>query len=228
MSKILKIGDENMRKNILILVLCLMVLFISACNKQTGNMVKEDVVAPEEVSIDIEEEQDNSLEKRIQQIKKEFPGVDVPTTNIYVNEECGYKFEFPEGWIGSYFVDDTDPECAVVRFYGKSIRGTILEKTFSEDYQYGLIMFFIMSEETANNGTYDSVTLIGEAQGINYYFATTTDVSLAPLFNDGQYWFDEFENEQQLMGNDCEKVKEMMTFYNYENIENLLNAFEEL
>ena len=222
-----------MRKNIIILMLCLIVLFVSGCDMKNDNQINNDVAIDEETfskndDANIEETQDNSLEKRVMELKEEFPGQKLPATNIYINEECGYKFEFPETWIGNYFVDDEVPECAVVRFYGKSIRGTVLEKTFSADYDYGLTMFFILSEEAINNGTYDSVTLIGKARGINYYFATTTDVSLAPLFGDGKYWFDELESEKQLMNKDCEKVKEMMGFYNYESRDNLSKAFMEI
>ena len=220
-----------MRKNILIIMLCLIVLFVSGCDMKNDNQINNDVAIEKEVvskndEANIEESQDNYLEKRVMELKGEFSGQKLPTTNIYINEECGYKFEFPEEWIGSYFVDDESAECSVVRFYGESIRGTVLEKTVSAEYDYGLTMFYILSEEAINSGTYDSVTLIGKARGINYYFATTTDVSLAPIFGDGKYWFDELESEKQLMNNDCKKVKEMMKFY--ESRENLSKAFMEI
>ena len=208
-----------MIKNILIFILCMIILSVSACNENNDNQTND---------VKIEDMEDNSLEKRIQDTKEQFLGPDLPETNVYINEECGYKFEFPESWTGSYFIDDEFPECAVVRFYGKSIRGTVLEKTFSEDYDYGLRMFLILSEEAVNNGTYDGVTLIGQARGVNYYFATTTDVSLAPIFGDGKFWFDESESEQQLMKKDRQKVKEMMEFYNYESRDDLAKAFMEI
>ncbi|MBR2477118.1 MAG: hypothetical protein IKB50_03165 [Clostridia bacterium] len=219
-----------MHKNILILMYCLIVLFLSGCSIKNDNHINNDVAIEEAVSknddVSIEETQDDILEKRVMELKEEFSGQELPATNIYINEECGYKFEFPENWIGSYFVDDEFPECAVVRFYGESIRGSVFLKTFSKEYEYGLTMFFILSEEAVNNGTYDSVTLIGESRGINYYFATTTDASLSPLFGEGKYWFEELESEKQLVNKDCEKAKEMMEFY--ESRDNLSKAFMEI
>ncbi len=167
-------------------------------------------------------------EDPVKDLKMKYPGPELPESNIFVNEECGYKFVFPEEWTGWYFVNDEIPEIATIRFYGKSIRGTILEKEFlSADFDYGLTMFFILSEEEAGNGFYDSVTKIGTAKGVNYYFATTTDVSIAPLIEDKDFWFNTDE-ELKLAEEDFEKVKSMMDFYSPENRENFIKCFSEI
>lgn len=194
-------------------------------NEETGD---EDV-NPEDADTeesDGAEQESESVEKRVETLKKDYPGPVLPESNVFTNEECGYTFEFPQEWSGWYFVNDQRPQSAVIRFYGKSLRGTVVEKAILSEYDYGLTMFFILSEEEVNEGTYDSVKKIGTAKGVNYYFATTTDVSLAPIIGDGEFWFDEAEGQEELREADWKKVSEMQNFYNDE--ECLINAFKEI
>lgn len=163
-----------------------------------------------------------------QELKMKYPGPELPESNIYVNAECGYKFAFPKEWVNWYFVNDNNPEIATVRFYGKSIRGTIMEKAIlSEDFDYGLTMFFILSEDEAEKGFYDNLTKMGTAKGKDYYFGTTTDVSLAPIIEHKDFWFDSDE-EIELTKKDWEKAKTMMEFYSPENIQNFIKNFSEI
>ncbi len=200
-------------------ILLLVVLAVLGCSCQNNEQ------GTTETGVEVSE---NSVEIRIAEVKKEFPGPILPTNSIYVNEECGYQLEFPQEWAGWYFVNDNNPQAAVVRFYGKSMRGTVLAKTFSEDYDYGLTMFFILSEAEVNHGTYDSVTHIGTSKGVRYYFATTTDVSLSPLKAESDYWFDLSESECRRTENDWTKAQEMMEFYGSEDRAALKSAFSEI
>lgn len=164
----------------------------------------------------------------VEELKMKYPGPKLPESNIYINEEAGYKFAFPKEWVNWYFVNDENPEIATIRFYGKSIRGTIMEKAIlSEDFDYGLTMFFILSEEEAEKGFYDSLTKMGTANGVDYYFGTTTDVSLTPIIEHQEFWFDSDE-ELELTNKDWEKAKIMMDFYSHENIQNFIKNFSEI
>lgn len=164
----------------------------------------------------------------VEELKMKYPGPKLPESNIYINEELGYKFAFPKEWVNWYFVNDENPEIATVRFYGKSIRGTIMEKAIlSENSDYGLTMFFILSEEEAEKGFYDSLTKMGTANGVDYYFGTTTDVSLAPIIEYKDFWFDSDE-ELELAKKDWGKAKIMMDFYSYQNIQNFIKNFSEI
>lgn len=142
----------------------------------------------------------------------------MPQSNVYRNISCGYSFEFPASWQGYYFVNDDNPQAVTVRFYGKSFAGTAYEKeTFGGDW--GLTIFFILSREEAQTGFYDNVTHLGSAGGIDYYYATTTDVSLAPLIEDMS------GGEDKSWDSDNKKLMEMIEFCSYENLGNLKNSF---
>jgi len=214
-------------KKIIITVIFTALLFSFGCsNKPNQQEVNVNAEKTEFVREENQEESD-SLESRIEKEKHKYSSPELPSSNIYVNEDCGYEFKLPSDWIGWYFINDDNPKAIDVRFYGKSIRGTVIEKTFSENADFGLTMFFIISEEDASRGIYDNVTFIGTAKGVNYYFATTTDVSLAPIIGEGSFWFDESKKEQELVKNDWEKAKTMMKFYSYENLNSLSNSFVE-
>ena len=215
----------------LLVVLCLLCL-LTACLgcKNTSENVKEKqktaVNTESYIENDIEKNgttDEQSLEQRIKSEKEKFAQPELPADNIYINSKCGYKFEFPKEWLGWYFVNDTTPDYVTVRFYGKSMRGTVAEKYYFENADYGLRMFFIMSEQRLNEGEYDNVKLLGNVDGVNYYYATTTDVSIALLHGEGRFWFDEDLTEQELMKSDCEKVHEMYDFCT--DSDNVKNAF---
>lgn len=206
-----------MKKGLVAFVAFLIVFAFLGCNKE---QVSEQPISGDR-NITLNEDPVNDL-------KMKYPGPNLPQDNIYVNEKCGYKFVFPEEWTHWYFVNDENHEIATIRFYGKSIRGTIMEKEIlSEDFDYGLTMFFILSEEEAESGFYDSITKIGTAKGVNYYFGTRTDVSLAPLIEKKSFWFDSDE-EMKLAKEDFEKAKSMMNFYSSENRENFIKGFSEI
>lgn len=217
-------------KKISILSFIIACLFVSGCNGGTNkNDVNIQTEKTENVQNEIVKESENTekddLEVRIQKEKQKWGAPMLPKNNVYVNEACGYEFEFPSEWTGWYFINDDNPRAVEVRFFGESLRGTILEKTFSSECDFGLRMFFILSEDEVVSGTYDNTTFLGTAKDANYYFATTTDVSLAPLIGEGAYWFDENAKEIERMKNDWKKAEEMMEFYAYDNRNNLSDAF---
>lgn len=206
-------------KKIIMTAAFILLLFAFGCSNQGA---EQNVNTEKAESV---QKENDSLESRIEKEKKKWPLPKLPSNNIYVNEKCGYEFVFPDDWTGWYFINEENPQAIVVRFYGKSIRGTVLEKTFSADADYGLTMFFILAEGELESGIYDSVTFIGTSKEVNYYFATTTDVSLAPLSGEGSFWFDKSSKEQELLKIDWKKAKEMMKFYSYENMSNLSDSF---
>ncbi|MBR4030223.1 MAG: hypothetical protein IKJ06_02360 [Clostridia bacterium] len=210
-----------MRKVLLIIITFVITLSLFSCNsKQIQHQpTEQEKTADRNITL---------VKDPVSELKMKYPGPELPESNIYVNAECGYKFAFPKEWVNWYFVNDENPEIATVRFYGKSIRGTIMEKAIlSEGFDYGLTMFFILSEEEAEKGFYDSITKMGTANGVDYYFATTTDVSLAPIIEHRDFWFDSDE-ELELTKKDWEKAKIMMDFYSSENIQNFIKNFSEI
>ncbi len=210
-----------MKKVLSVFVAFLIILTFCCCSKEQGSEQPKEESSSGDRNITVNEDP-------VKDLKMKYPGPELPESNIYVNEECGYKFVFPEEWTNWYFVNDENPQIATIRFYGKSIRGTILEKELlSGDFDYGLTMFFILSEEEAESGFYDSVTKIGTAKGVNYYFGTTTDVSIAPIIEHKDFWFDSDE-EIELTKKDWEKAKSMMDFYSSENRENFIKGFSEI
>lgn len=158
--------------------------------------------------------------------KGKYSPPELPTSNIYVNEQCGYKLTFPKSWLGWYYIDEVHPECICVYFFGKSMTGTFLIRHFEERVReehktYGLRMFYIMTEKVMNNGTFDSIRYIGTAHDTNYYFATGTDATLPALTLSWEYWDDITEEEIELAQKDWEKVEQM-------NYEDVTDTFEEI
>jgi len=152
-------------------------------------------------------------------VKGKYSPPELPSSNIYVNEQCGYQLTLPESWLGWYYIDEVYPECICVYFFGKSITGTFLirhfeERAGEEHKTYGLRMFYIMTEEIMNNGTFDSIRYIGTAHDTNYYFATATDATLPALTLSWEYWDDITEEEIELAQKDWEMVEQM----NYEDV----------
>lgn len=149
----------------------------------------------------------------------------LPTNNIYVNKQCGYQLTFPKDWLGWYFIDDNNPDCISVYFYGKSITGSfymtyLSEKLEYEKRLYGLFMFSIMTKEVLEKGTYDSIRYVGTANGKDYYFATGTDAPLSSLITSNQCWNDITHEELYLAEKDWEKVEQM----NYEDVTDTFKA----
>ena len=110
-----------MKKVLFLLVAVLFIFTFLGCGK-------EQVSEQPKREISIGDRNITLNEDPVKDLKMKYPGPELPENNIYVNEECGYKFVFPEEWTNWYFVNDEIPEIATIRFYGKSIRGTILEK----------------------------------------------------------------------------------------------------
>ncbi len=146
-------------------------------------------------------------------IKEKYPGPELPTSNVYVNRQCGYKLTVPESWLGWYFIEDADPECLEIYFYGKSIVGSIWTRYYSDIFDdkykaYGQLMFFVMSEDALNSGTYDSIRKLGTINGTNYYSATATSVTVEILDDGYEAWAD-YEGEPELMKNDWKQAQKM-------------------
>ncbi len=136
-------------------------------------------------------------------IKEKYPGPELPTSNVYVNRQCGYKLTVPESWLGWYFIEDSNPECLEIYFYGKSIAGTVLylKDGFDEYNNYGQFLFYIMTEAELKKGTYDSIRKLGTINGINYYSATGTGATLALLSHNYEAW-EHYEGEVELVKKD--------------------------
>lgn len=153
--------------------------------------------------------------------------VDDNTCNIennmyrtYINENLGFSLEIPSEWEGYYNIVE-NAQGIIFMFCGESDACTQYNES-------GLLMFYIVNDEEVNSEALDSIRKIGTVQGISYYYATSTDVSLAPimlvndsLINDALEKYGEEQTE--IMKKDWEKVQEMQ-----EDIPNLLQSFREL
>lgn len=146
----------------------------------------------------------------------------------YVNNELGFGITFPAHWKEYYKVTDTEGGI-VISFYGKSLagRGATLEQ------ENGLILFFILNEKTVLKEELDSVTKIGTAKGIDYYFATGRSFDLQPiaLISDEELkrnlelYGSQIYNEYQipLINNDWEKAQQMQN-----DIDTVIKSFTEI
>ncbi len=114
-------------------------------------------------------------------------------THTYVNENLGYSLEIPESWDGYYKIHEEYGNISV-SYYGDT------EKSKGEDDK-GITMFFIVDEHTAENekGFLDSITDVGVARGINYFYATTTDFSLGALYDASENDNDDWDRAHQMM-----------------------------
>lgn len=74
----------------------------------------------------------------------------------------------------------------------------------------GCIYFYVINEIALESGAHflDSITEIGEIEGIKYYYATRTDSSLGALSDiiDGNCNLEGGEEELQLIKTDYEKM----------------------
>ena len=95
------------------------------------------------------------------------------TERVYINYERGYKFTFPEEWMGWILVDDSDPGNVKVCFYGQSDASRYGEYDYY-DGSYGMLLFYIEEEKATGNyagdGKYDYIDEIGSARGKKYYW----------------------------------------------------------
>lgn len=138
----------------------------------------------------------------------------------YINEDLGFSLEIPSEWEGYYNTVENTQSLAFM-FCGESDACTKYNES-------GLLMFYIVSDEVVNSEPLDSIRKIGTVQGISYYYATSTDVSLAPimlvndsLINDA---IEKYGQEQtEIIKKDWKKAQEMR-----EDIPNLLQSFKEL
>lgn len=138
----------------------------------------------------------------------------------YTNEKLGFSLEIPSEWDGYYNILENTQSIAFM-FRGESDACTKYNES-------GLLMFYIVSDEVVNSEPLDSIMEIGTVQGISYYYATSTDVSLAPimlvndsLINDA---LEEYGEEQtEIVKKDWKKVQEMR-----EDVSKVLQSFKEI
>ncbi|MCK9479984.1 MAG: hypothetical protein M0R40_10890, partial [Firmicutes bacterium] len=127
---------------------------------------------------------------------------------VYTNNKCNYSITFPLDWEGWYAINEFDEGSVEVKFWGKSKTGS----TLNFDYSHGgLSWFFILTEQALNEGTYDSIKLIGTINESNYYYATGTSTYIGALNLNSldalEYDFD--EHEMELIAKDWDKVNQM-------------------
>lgn len=92
------------------------------------------------------------------------------TYESYLNK---FRIELPEEW-RNYCIIDERPFGICLRFYGKSLPG-------KGEQDYGLFLSCIADEEYILENTLDNVAYVGTANGKNYFYATSTDVSAEPI-----------------------------------------------
>lgn len=117
----------------------------------------------------------------------------------YINENLGYSLDFPKSWKGYYKIHENYGDITVA-YYGDSEASKGNEHSaLGEDG--GIVMFFIVDEITAQNenGLLDSIQDIGVARGINYFYATTTDVSLSALYDESGDNNDDWDRAHEMM-----------------------------
>ncbi len=112
---------------------------------------------------------------------------------IYENKNCGYRILFPEDWNGWFNVYEIEKGCTQVWFEGVSTVYSVGDTITG--YPKGSPMFYIITQEYAENNVVDSIEVIGEIAGEKYFVATGSsspwDFSMYP--SDGQ--FDEFDEQ---------------------------------
>lgn len=195
-----KVIDTTNIKQILISILLTM-LMLSACNNKKVSTQNNDL----KQNIDNETITSDKSAETAKPLKK---------NNVYKNTDLGFELTFPESWDEYYKVHDTDGGIHVY-FYGRSNAG----KGEQFNNGKGLSLFMILDEETVSTEILDSVKKIGTAKGINYYYATATDLQLAPIIipNDNllkeyvdMYGEELYGNAQiSLIKHDWEKAQQM-------------------
>ena len=145
---------------------------------------------------------------------------------VYQNDRLNFTLVFPESWAGYYKVIDVSGGVGV-NFYGKSFVGQG-QPHFTNK---GLSLFYILDENAINSGIWDSIRKIGSTSGKDYYFATATDMQLAPIaiFNDEiineyikLYGYELYgETQIPIIKQDWEKVQIMQ-----EDIDSIVESFK--
>ena len=127
----------------------------------------------------------------------------------YMNKRFRFTLQFPLGWKGYYIIDESDRDCIVISFIGKSNVSKYGDLE-NPDIITGLTMFYIGNDESIKDGFIDGVKKIGTSHKINYYYFTDTDYPVGGL-ND---FYNDSENtdieEKKLAHDDFLKAKQMM------------------
>jgi len=134
---------------------------------------------------------------------------------LYTNSELGFSLTFPEHWQDHYRIVPTEGGIAV-NFYGESLAGQGAPKPAPS----GLLMFYIIDRTVAEHGFLDSRQSVGTVKGIDYCYATGTDVTLSPIILSNEstvqayarLFGDEIYGEPQLplIHQDWEKAQQML------------------
>ncbi len=136
---------------------------------------------------------------------------------VYTNTKLGFTLDFPQSWEGNYIIKEYDEDFIGVHFIGQSEMGR------GEDND-GLFMFYIGTEDALAELFADGNTIIGTANGRDFYYATGTDYPLSSLDLSSDETLSEMikdENERKLMQDDFAKAKQMEA-----DIENIIKTFK--
>lgn len=205
-----------MSKTFLYCLLFALLVFASACNKNTTQRIVPN------------KSNEQTSEEPVSAENIPSPGND-DISLIYKNMKLGYQLEFPNDWKGWYLIDEFDNGLIRIKFYGKSKTGTIAAKEYFGD---GLPMFYILPENVLEqNKLLDSIKKIGSVNGVNFFFATGTGFDLGLLYSisisdsfaidNANYEVD--EKELKLAAEDWSKAQQM-----YSQIDSVLETFRKI
>lgn len=140
----------------------------------------------------------------------------------YINERLGYSFELPKTWEDNFIVNvDYDTKLMSVRFFGESEEGRGISPNGK---YYGLCIFEIIHETNFEGLMYERVCYLGTVDGEKLYHIESPDCEICGLADEiewyeyGESKYQDDEEQIELMRRDLEKVKTMVTDYNYEEL----------